>query len=112
MRFKKVTADGRTVCDAGVADSYFLRLRGLIGRDVETLGGLWIKPCGQIHTFFMSCPIDAVYLSKDMEVLKVDEAAQPGKMFPMVKRARSVLELPAGKAREYGIFPGVHMGLD
>lgn len=89
-----------------VADSYFLRLRGLIGRNVEQLGGLWIRPCNQIHMFFMSSPIDAVYLDRSKAVVKVDANVPVGIVCPVVKGAKSVLELPAGSAAKMGILPG------
>ena len=109
MKYAEILCDGRPCTKAGLATSYFLRLRGLIGRDVAAMGGLWIHPCAQIHTCFMSCPIDVVYLTKELEVIKVDPAVPKGKFCAMVRHARSVLELPAGKAEEYGIRTGCRL---
>lgn len=106
MKFLQVSKNGTPLCRAGQADSYFLRLRGLIGRDVAALGGLWIRPCNQIHTCFMSCAIDVVYLSKDLQILQISPSLVPGRFFRAVRRARSVLELPAGAAANYGLQPG------
>ena len=106
MKFLQVSKNGTPLFRAGQADNYFLRLRGLIGRDVETLGGLWIRPCSQIHTCFMSCAIDVVYLSKDRSILRIDPSLAPGHFFPAVRHARSVLELPAGAAGRHGLQPG------
>lgn len=106
MKKASVCMNGNSLLSCFVADSYFLRLRGLIGRDVDKLGGLWIKPCSQIHTYFMSFPIDAVYISKDGTVLRVDSNLEQGKMFAHVKSAKTVLELPAGRAAELGIEAG------
>ena len=86
-----------------VADSFFLRLRGLIGRDPKSFGPLLIMPCSDIHTFFMSDAIDVVYLDKSNRVLKVARNLMPGKVFAPVKHARSVLELPAGYADKWNI---------
>lgn len=92
--------------EVGLADSYFLRLRGLIGRDPAALGGLLIRPCGQIHTFFMSVPIDAVYLDKEGRVLRIEEAVPVSRFCRAVRGAKRVLELPKGKAKCFGIRNG------
>ena len=107
MKRIRITQNGRFLTEAGLADRYFLRLRGLIGRDAEALGGLWITPCGQIHTFMMSVPIDVVYLDREGTVLRVDEALPPSRFFAPVRGARRVLELPAGRAGALGIEPGL-----
>lgn len=106
MKMLQVSKNGELLFRAGLADSYFLRLRGLIGRDVAAMGGLLIKPCSQIHTCFMSCKIDAVYLSKDNRILSIAPALKPGRFFKSVRHARSVLELPAGAAEGNSLKPG------
>ena len=107
MKRWKLYKEDRFLLEVGVADSYFLRLRGLIGRDVVSLGGLLIKPCNQIHTFHMAYPIDVVYLSKDYEVVKIDPAVPRNKICKTVKAAKMTLELPAATAREtYGLLEG------
>ena len=103
MKRKRVIKNGEEILSVAVADSYFLRLRGLIGRSAAEIGGLWIKPCNQIHTCFMSEDIDVIYLSKENAVVQIDPAVPRSKFCRMVKKARSVLELPAGKANELNI---------
>lgn len=106
MKYLQINKNGEALCYAGWADNYFLRLRGLIGRDIGDVFGLWIKPCNQIHTCFMGHPIDAVYLSKDLEILHIGHALEPWRFFRSVSRARSVLELPAGAASRYDLQIG------
>lgn len=106
MKRVTILLHGRPITETALADRFFLRLRGLIGRDVRSLGGLFISPCGQIHTCFMSEPIDAVYLSREGEVLHIDAALPPNRLCRAVRGARCVLELPAGAAAELGIFCG------
>ena len=101
MKQVEIMRDGfpaEETIDGKVADSFFLRLRGLIGRDPKSFGPLLITPCSDIHTFFMSDAIDVIYLDKSNRVLKVAHNLIPGKVFAPVKHARSVLELPAGYA--------------
>jgi len=88
------------------ACTFFLRLRGLLGRSLEDGEGLLLTPCDQIHTFGMSYPIDTVYLSREGSVLKVEAAVPAGKACRRVKGAHSVLELPAGCASRLGLAAG------
>jgi uncharacterized membrane protein (UPF0127 family) len=91
--------DGSLVCErCTVADRMFSRMRGLLGRSSLDPGeGLLIRPAPSIHTFFMRFPIDAVFLSRESEVLKVAENVRPWRA-RSCRRAHSVLELRAGEA--------------
>lgn len=95
--------------EAVLADRYFLRLRGLIGRDVYALGGLLLEPCNQIHTCFMSTPIDTVYLNREGIVLRVDSAVVPGRFCKLQRGAAKVLELPPDTAAAIGIREGCQL---
>lgn len=80
------------------ANSFFARFMGLMGKKHLGEGeGLLLSPCSSIHCFFMKMTIDAVYLSKDMTVLRV-ETLSPWKLGSLVKGTTSVLELGAGSA--------------
>lgn len=83
---------------AGRADTFSTRLFGLIPR--RSLGeeeGLWLEPCAMIHMCFMSFAIDAVFLDRDLKVLRAIENFRPWSFSPWVYGARGVLELPAGR---------------
>ena len=84
------------------ASGFFSRLKGLMGRRRLTPGeGLILSPCNQVHTFCMRWPIDVLYLTKDLRVLRV-ETLSPGRIGPRVKGARLVLEVEAGSAGDIG----------
>ena len=53
----------------------------------------------------MRFPIDVVYLSGENRVMKIVEA-MPAWRVSACLRARSVLEMPAGRARETGLQAG------
>ena len=73
------------------------RSRGLLGRaGMEQDEGLWIVPCPMIHTFCMKFPIDVLFLSRGLEVVKVIEDLRPWRLSPWVWGAHSVLELRGG----------------
>lgn len=103
MRKCEIKRNGELLLRASVADSFFLRLRGLLGRDPKSFGPLLIVPCSDIHTFFMSDTIDVVYLDKNDRVIKVDKSIAPGKACAPVRHARKVCELPTGFADELKI---------
>lgn len=80
-----------------VADTFFARLKGLLGRGELPPGeGLWIKPCNSVHTFGMRFPIDVAFLDRDMQVVALSKTLRPNRVAPFCSRACSVLELPAG----------------
>jgi uncharacterized protein len=83
--------------EATVADSYLARLIGLLGktRRWAQLGkGLWIVPSRGVHTIGMLFPIDLVFLSKEKEVVHVEEHVRPFRISKVSLKATSVLELP------------------
>ena len=81
-------------------------MRGLLGRSRLDEGeGLWLEPASSIHTWFMRFPIDAVFLDSDRVVVKVVAELRPWRASSR-RRARAVLELPAGEAARRGLSPG------
>jgi uncharacterized protein len=83
--------------EATLADSYLSRLIGLLGktRHWAQLGrGLWIVPSRGVHTIGMLFPIDLVFLSKEKEVVHVEEHVRPFRISRVSLKASSVLELP------------------
>jgi len=81
-----------------VADSYLRRLVGLLGKTKRwaRLGaGLWIIPSSGVHTICMLFPIDVLFLTKEKEVIHVEEHLRPFRVSKVSFKALSVLELPA-----------------
>lgn len=101
-----------TVCEQAVlADRPFARMRGLLGRRELPAGqGLLLTPAPSIHTAFMRFAIDALFLDKDLQVLRIAERLAPWRM-AFQRRARSVLELPAGEAARVGVRVGDRLAL-
>ena len=65
-------------------------------RELPAGEGLWIRPCNGIHMFFMRFAIDAVFVDRALRVVRVRAGLRPWRVVPLVFRAHSVLELPAG----------------
>ena len=82
------------------ADTFMSRFLGLMPRkSMDEEEGLWLDPCNSIHMFFMSFPIDAVFLDKDNRAVHILENFRPWRISPFIKNAQTVLELPAGRCR-------------
>jgi uncharacterized protein len=87
-------------------ESYWARLRGLLGRPAPGPGeGVVLEPCRQVHTFGMSYAIDAVYLDAGGSVLAIATLV-PWRVGPFRRRAAAVLELAAGEAGRLGLVVG------
>ena len=105
-------ADGRAVCErCVVADTPVSRARGLLGRTELPPGeGLLLRPASSIHMFFMRFPIDAVFLDRELAVVKVVPDLKPWRVAG-ARGAKAVLELAAGEAERRGITPGDRLSL-
>lgn len=88
------------------AGGFIPRLFGLIGR--KTMPGcsaLLLKPCIQIHTFFMRFAIDVIFLDRGMRVKHVIEKMRPWRISKPVWGSHIVVELPGGTL-EGRVAPG------
>jgi uncharacterized protein len=68
--------------------------------------GMWIAPCNSIHTFFMRFPIDAVFVDRELQIVRVRPDLRPWRVVPLVSGAHSVVELPAGTVRGLSLDRG------
>jgi len=80
-----------------MADTFFSRLKGLMFRkSLAPKKALLLKPCPQIHTCFMRFAIDAVFCSREGEVLYVAEQIKPWRLGKFVRGAWWTLEFNGG----------------
>ena len=99
-----------------VAERFFDRLRGLIGRASLPEGEALLFPrCNSVHMWFMRFPIDVVFAkastradgTRVLTVSAARENARPWRPHPLMDwKASDTLELPAGTIRRYSIRPG------
>src|SRR5919199_1729492 len=111
-REARIEFDGGAVCErCVVADSFRLRLRGLLGR--RSLGsdeGLLLVKSPSIHTTFMRFPIDVLFLDRELGVIAVKEGLAPWRIAGRWK-AKHILELRSGEAARRGVGPGARLRL-
>jgi uncharacterized membrane protein (UPF0127 family) len=83
-----------------LADNFFTRLLGYMfsRKPVFDDGILFDVPHGNsIHTFFMRFDLDVVFLDQHKKVIKIFRGLKPWRITWVYRKARHVLELPAGK---------------
>lgn len=86
------TITGHTICNLFIANTWWLRLRGLLGRTLKEDDGLLITPCNSVHMFGMRYAIDVVYLNKQNTVIKIVKNLRPWQ-FSACGKAYKVIEL-------------------
>src|SRR5207237_1433735 len=81
--------------------------RGLLGRSGLPQGeALLIEPCASIHTLFMRFPIDAVFLSRELLVVRAISALRPWRATRFHRGAAMAVELPEGTLARTGTREG------
>jgi len=97
MRVINITKEKVLAENLFIADTPLKRAIGLLGRK-EFKGGqaLLIKPCQQIHTFFMHFSIDVLFLDKENRIIEIIKNFKPWRISKIYFKARSCLELPTG----------------
>jgi uncharacterized membrane protein (UPF0127 family) len=105
--------DGSIVCERCVlADTALMRMRGLLGRrDLPSGEGILLKPASSVHMAFMRFAIDAVFLDRDMRVVKIAADLKPWRAAG-ARGSKSVLEIPAGEAARRGLTVGDRLAVD
>ena len=96
------------------ATSFGDRLRGMIGRPFDQAGfdAMVFPSCSAIHTFFMTFPIDVVFLGTENTVLKTYPGCRPWLPAIRCRGAHSVIERPAGALAHTGTIPGDRLDLN
>jgi uncharacterized membrane protein (UPF0127 family) len=84
-------------------------MRGLMGRaGLAPDEGMFFKPTGSIHMFFMRFPIDAIFLDRELVVLDVVRGLKPWRTASR-RGAKVVVELAEGAATN--VQPGDRLSL-
>jgi len=89
-----------------VADRWWSRARGLLGRKLRDGDGLLIRPCRAVHMLGMTYPIDVLFLDADHRVVAVYPGLRPARVTGYHRGAAMALELPAGVVERTGTRVG------
>jgi len=89
------------------ASTPWRRAKGLLGRNALPRGGaLLIRPCRAVHTWFMRFSIDVVFVDDHQRVVRIVHRLELFRTAWGGRRARAVIELPAGCADAAGVIEG------
>ena len=107
---KLLDQNGNIVCaQCRLAVTPWARMKGLLGRSsLEPGEGMLFRPGGSIHMFFMRFSIDAVFCTRELEVIDVVRGLRPWKLAAR-RGAKVVIELADGAAA--GVEPGTRLSL-
>ncbi|MTI70610.1 MAG: DUF192 domain-containing protein [Firmicutes bacterium] len=103
---KKVILKNKTlkkvlVNNCYIADNFFSRLKGLLGKNnLNEDEALIIKPCKSVHMFFMKFSIDVLFVNENDKVIKIIENLRPWQVTKVVKNSKYVVELSKGKVKK------------
>ncbi|WP_105189651.1 DUF192 domain-containing protein [Pseudoalteromonas sp. T1lg48] len=97
MKSVFISIEGKGELELLMADSWWLRFRGLLGRVISPSQGMLITPCRSVHTMWMSYSIDVVYLDKENSIVAIKRDLKPWK-FSACSEAYNLIELLAGQA--------------
>lgn len=115
MKVVRVADQSVLVAQCAQANTFFPRLKGWIGkRSVREDEGLWFPRCNSVHMWWMSIPIDVVFLTPTagadegrFRVTSVHPRTQPWKLLPLLDRkASDALELGSGAVERLRIQVG------
>lgn len=97
QQLRHIASDKALATRVRWARSFRERMRGLIGSDLAPDEALVIST-SQVHTFFMSFPIDVVFCDGSWRVVHVVHGMRPNRVSRWVPGARYVVEMRAGVA--------------
>ena len=77
--------------------SWHCRLQGMIGRHFsEKMDAMIFPRCNAIHMFFMSMPLDVLFLDRENRVIRKVQHLRPWHPGVWVRNAETTVEFPAG----------------
>ncbi len=88
-----------------IAKTYWARLLGVIGRRLEKDEAFLIPHCTRVHSFFMTQPIELIYLDRANRILAI-HTLSPWRISPLIKGTFSILEMVANGSNKYHIRIG------
>lgn len=111
MELQLTRGGGAVLCEqCTLADSPMKRARGLLGRtSLRSKEGLFLATSA-IHTCFMRFPIDAVFLDKEMRVVKIVSDLGSWRI-AMCRGAKGVVEVAAGECVRQNLAVGERLSL-
>lgn len=87
----------------GIADTFWSRLKGLLGAPPLQPGeGLVLENCQAVHMFGMKQSLDVAFVGPEDRVIALYHELRPGQRSKFHGKARRAIELPVGTLRNTG----------
>jgi hypothetical protein len=101
------TRDSVLATAVGVADQWWQRARGFLGRPEPKNGeGLLLSPCRAVHMIGMQYGLDVAFLDRQGRVIALYPRLAPGRRSSWHARARYAIEMTAGTIEDSGTQVG------
>ena len=95
------------IVKATKATSYFLRLKGLLGKSsLAPQEAIILEPCTSIHTFFMKFAIDAIFLNSENRIIALYSNLKPNRVTKVYWHAKRVVETQSGFIHSFNLREG------
>ncbi|SDF01842.1 DUF192 domain-containing protein [Sporolituus thermophilus] len=108
---KNVTRGTVVATRVRVADTFWRRLKGLLGTTALPIdAALILRPCNSVHTIGMRYAIDVLFLDKTYRVVKIVGRLGPNRLAAAAGAVMAV-ELPAGTAAKTNTAVGDYLEL-
>ena len=109
---ENITQNKIIATNAQLANTFFTRLKGLLGTSrLEAGKGLIIRPCNSIHTVGMKYAIDVLFMDEHDQILKIVMGMKAGKFSFCRNNSSYVVELPAGVVAATGTAIGDNLSI-
>jgi uncharacterized membrane protein (UPF0127 family) len=95
---------GDVLCSLEIADGFFARQKGLLGRQ-RVDGAMLLPHTNGVHSVGMAFDLDVAWLDKEMRVLAVRTVPR-FRLAPPRRHARSMLEAEAGAFERWNLRAG------
>lgn len=107
LRIVNRTRDSILGTRVGLADQWWQRARGLLGRPQPGKGeGLLLSPCRAVHMLGMRYALDVLFLDRHGKVTASYPDLRPGRRTGWHTTARYALEVPTGTIEATGTRDG------
>jgi hypothetical protein len=98
LEVRNVTREENLAGRVMLADGWWTRLRGMMGRPEPAADeGMLLAPCQSVHMYWMKYPLDVAFLSSDGRVVATYHGLAPSRRSKWHRDAAKALELKAGR---------------
>jgi uncharacterized membrane protein (UPF0127 family) len=106
IRIVNKTRDSVLGAKVLLADNWWLRARGFLGRPMPQAGeGLFLSPCRAVHMIGMRYPLDVIFLDRNGGVVAAYESLRPNRSTAWHRDAEYAIEVPPGTVRATATSP-------